>query len=1785
MFFEQEENPMSTNQTKLKLFGQEDPHLKEPGEIYRGGERNVKIRDAVKIESKRSGDVNEFVIEGLADDDVLELTFENGYQRWMTVAEIRDEFGIRPTRGGDPNELLLPQQLPGEETTRGVTSWVLKGLRVLDFDPSEKTIEEATKKIDNERIMPNPGLYRFSHGLDKKGTPVSNEDLPTDEPILVFLHGTFSSTNGSFGKLDKGVWEKVRRQYGENIFGLDHRTLSVTPIQNALDLVQILPQEAHLHLVSHSRGGLVGELLCRSKREDGKTPFDDGDLKIDHTEEEKELLKKLSEELNDKNIRVERFVRVAGAAGGTTLASGRIDKWLEILVNVIGKVTGASATIAYGVITDILLDLKKQSANPDAMPGVACLLPTSPMVRMLNRPEITVDADLSVIAGDTQGKGVLQSLGIALTNLFFLEDHDLVVHTRSMYGGMPRTEEARYFFYPSADINHFKYFENKETAGRIQEALLNDFDQLDKFKPISEARRSKSAPRGELTERSYQKRSGILQPVVYVVPGIMGSHLAADGDRIWLNILELAVGGMANLQISAPNIKPVAPMASGYARLIDYLSATHEVIPFPYDWRKSILEAAQRLGDELAQKFKETDQPIRIVAHSMGGLVTRAMFELCPDVWTEFKNRDGCRLLLLGTPHQGSYAIARLLMGQERTLKFLELLDLRHSRKDILQWILQYPGVLELLPSDDVETDYFSVQLWDELHQLAGEKLPLPQKDDLENAKDFSNTLMRSPVDSEKMAYVAGWAPNTPCGIRKTDDHGKIDVHFVGTDEGDGRVPWSTGIPEGVPTWYMEAVHGDLANHAEDFPALYELLVTGQTQRLPQTPQHASRAGRREYRLADETLEIFPDQIDLEQAVLYAAPTRLEVPKVAPIHVSVAHGNLAFCERPVAVGHYEGDTLVSAEKALDYYLDGRLTTHYELGDYPGEIGSALVVLNPEEKPGGAIVVGLGKVGELSPKKLTTTFVTALTKYAIEQIEQNPETAQTEIEFTSLLVGTGEGGLSIFNCISAILKSAFLVNQALAQLQASNGARITNVQFIELYKDRAIEAARDLLNYPDQQRFDIGKELINLAGGQHRAYFQPSPGWWNRMQVRKGRGRSLVFSIPTNRARSEESELTVQWHNINKLIQQAVNYPNWDWRLATTMFELMLPNRVKAFVSDLSNMVLVVDDSSARYPWELIYDRRVGDQKPMVVDVGLIRQLSTPVFRTQVMDASNRNVLVVGNPANTPNEFVDLPGAEQEAQIVARLFEGDEFTVTRQIHTDTADIMTNMFSEDYRILHLAGHGVFNHQLDEDVDQDGENDKITGMVLGGGAFLTAVEIDQMIQIPELVFINCCFLGNLDPEDENFDKKRKAMQFPRHEFAASLSQKLIEMGVKAVVAAGWAVDDAAAVTFAETFYHAMLAGEFFGEAVKKARSETYTLHHKRTNTWGAYQCYGDPAYKLSKKVNGPARKDDHHFVDFEEAIVEIDNLIEDAKTTSVQGLGNLKDRLERTIKDIEKINASWLADPRMNESLGRAFGEIDQFEKAINHYETALRHKAAKATIKAAEQQANLRARWAIEVNNTGYQKQAQELIDESLNQLENLNAAFGESLERLAMIGSAYKRLAQISKGKARQTALENMQRKYEEARQFNPKITYPLTNRLTAQAVLYWIGAELRRPRDQDQEIESMMALAKNQTIDQPHDFWAAIGETDAFLAKYIFENVLATPNSENLVYHYASAWKRYGSPRELSSVFEQFDFLIEMFAPQEFDFKHDSPHRKQTRTVFYNELRKIAGELKESIGD
>ena len=63
--------------------------------------------------------------------------------------------------------------------------------------------------------------------------------------------------------LHTDVWKFLLLNFENRLLAFQHETLTKSPIQNVLELLEKLPQYALLQLISHSRGGLVGDVLAR----------------------------------------------------------------------------------------------------------------------------------------------------------------------------------------------------------------------------------------------------------------------------------------------------------------------------------------------------------------------------------------------------------------------------------------------------------------------------------------------------------------------------------------------------------------------------------------------------------------------------------------------------------------------------------------------------------------------------------------------------------------------------------------------------------------------------------------------------------------------------------------------------------------------------------------------------------------------------------------------------------------------------------------------------------------------------------------------------------------------------------------------------------------------------------------------------------------------------------------------------------------------------------------------------------------------------------------------------------------------------------------------------------------------------------------------------------------------------------------------------------------------------------------------------------------------------------
>ena len=117
-------------------------------------------------------------------------------------------------------------------------------------------------------LMTSPDLRSWAHA-----DTLSQVNLPVGRParILLFIHGTFQTTVGSYGVLTSTApgrkMLKAAADSYDAVIGFDHKTLSRDPLENAIDLQSRLDAR-HLDLpptidiVSYSRGGLVARSLA-----------------------------------------------------------------------------------------------------------------------------------------------------------------------------------------------------------------------------------------------------------------------------------------------------------------------------------------------------------------------------------------------------------------------------------------------------------------------------------------------------------------------------------------------------------------------------------------------------------------------------------------------------------------------------------------------------------------------------------------------------------------------------------------------------------------------------------------------------------------------------------------------------------------------------------------------------------------------------------------------------------------------------------------------------------------------------------------------------------------------------------------------------------------------------------------------------------------------------------------------------------------------------------------------------------------------------------------------------------------------------------------------------------------------------------------------------------------------------------------------------------------------------------------------------------------------------------
>ena len=685
-------------------------------------------------------------------------------------------------------------------------------------------------------------------------------------------------------------------------------------------------------------------------------------------------------------------------------------------------------------------------------------------------------------------------------------------------------------------------------------------------------------------------------------------------------------------------------------------------------------------------------------------------------------------------------------------------------------------------------------------------------------------------------------------------------------------------------------------------------------------------------------------------------------------------------------------------------------------------------------------------------------------------------------------------------------------------------------------------------------FVLDGRVKQAKGAWRRIGPERDDSWWTPITITAeehaagddSASAALKYVVIAGRARAEASLVAARRCQVNRYLDRVTQrrVEKGPLSVGRTLFELLWPNRLKEQSIDDRNIRLILDESSAALPWEMMDDQRPwemaaigGDQQgdgPPAVRSGLVRQLISQQMREGIVStAGSKKALVIGDPRGEDSGLPALPGAVKEAEAVRDLLQSQGYDVTSMIGDRwfPEDVISALLGDAWQVVHVAAHGVVDHEFSTDACGGPQ----TGIVIGGGLVIDAELLEQMPVVPELFFVNCCLLGTIDT-----DKETAYLHSNRPALASSVAVQLIRMGVRVVIAAGWEVTDSIALRFATSVYQGMLNRQAFGKVVRDARAEIYR-DAPHDSTWGAYQCYGEPDFRLPGESGAQQQTDSApEFALVGEAISQIEWLsamaeVADEHRNAVHSLTKLK-RVEETIAAY-----GWMGDAQVRSALATAYAQLGQFDKAITHYAAAAGNEDAGAPVKAIEQHLNLLVRQAAD---SGDAEAAGE-IKQSIKALQGLATACGDTLERLSLIGASYKRLARLSSGAERTKAVKEMGQWYRRARKIGQQCRldntyYPWSQELTATII-----EGIRNKQKAGSVAKDFDEIRQLLTTDV-QDFWLQIMPADLALLESVADGELDPVDSARVKEMYLGIWRHTGSGREASSVLEQFQFLIDM---------------------------------------
>jgi pimeloyl-ACP methyl ester carboxylesterase len=378
-----------------------------------------------------------------------------------------------------------------------------------------------------------------------------------------------------------------------------------------------------------------------------------------------------------------------------------------------------------------------------------------------------------------------------------------------------------------------------------------------------------------------------MKDLIVILPGILGSVLQKDGKDLWAisgqaiwQVLTQSGKAIHNLKLSQddPNAESLGDgirataliqdthlipgfwKIDGYTQTARLITDNFDVTPgdiyndpddraanfyqFPYDWRRDSRANARILKKLIDKRLKcwreksgATDAKVILMAHSMGGLVSRYYLEVL-EGW-----QNSRALFTFGTPYRGSLQAVNFLANGYKQL-FLDLTEVMRSLTSIYQLLPIYKVI-------NINGEYHRIAEVDNLPNID----KLKAQDALAFHREIEAAVERHLKDEQ---YLSSFATVPISGVHQptlqsavlidgklTASENLPDILKNRTDlgDGDGTVPKVSSIPlersQNLDNFFIAEQHGGLQNQTQVLDSLLNTLRISQYSlsdvRAPQT--------------------------------------------------------------------------------------------------------------------------------------------------------------------------------------------------------------------------------------------------------------------------------------------------------------------------------------------------------------------------------------------------------------------------------------------------------------------------------------------------------------------------------------------------------------------------------------------------------------------------------------------------------------------------------------------------------------------------------------------------------------------------------------------------------------------------------------------------------------------------------------------------------------------------------------------------------------------------------------